>query len=234
MLGAVLKRYFAPNVMGIDPRRVRVVSVMPCVKKQAEADRAAERERDGLRDVDHVITTMELAEVLKKRGIVDLASLPVSPYDDPLSAREKSSASPSPPSSQSGSGVLFGTSGGVMEAALRTVYEAVTGERLARLEFEECRVRAECFPSSSFFLDFFGFVFSRSSSPPKKTLSQRSPSPSPTKNKRVVAKQQGLEGVKEATVHMRVPKGSPLLGGGGEGRGPGPGLVRGLEELFFL
>ena len=137
MLGAVLKKYFAPKVLGIDPRKVRVVSVMPCLKKQAEADRPG-NQWEGMRDVDHVVTTRELAEVLKQRGIVDLGSLPISNYDDPLAP---SSTSPSPSSSQTGSGVLFGTTGGVMEAALRTVYEAVTGQRLARLEFEECRVR---------------------------------------------------------------------------------------------
>lgn len=141
MLGAVLKRYFAPNVLRIDPRRVRVVSVMPCVKKQAEADRPG-NEWAGLRDVDHVITTRELAEILKSRGIVDLAALPVDAYDDPLSPRRRTEKNAASSSSQSGSGVLFGTTGGVMEAALRTVYEAVTGEKLAKLEFEACRVRS--------------------------------------------------------------------------------------------
>ena len=153
MLGAVLKRYFVPSVLGVDPRKVRVVSVMPCVKKQDEADRPG-NQWEGLRDVDHVITTRELAEVLKSRGVVDLAALPVGAYDDPLSPRRRTekNSGPSPSSSQSGSGVLFGTTGGVMEAALRTVYEAVTGEKLAKLEFEACRVRF-FFPRS--FLVFF-------------------------------------------------------------------------------
>lgn len=173
MLGAMLKRYFAPRVLGIDPRRVRVVSIMPCLKKQAEADRPG-NEWSGMRDVDHVITTKELAAVLVGRGVTDLASLPESACDDPLAPpqqqqQQQGGSAASPSSAQSGSGVLFGTTGGVMEAALRTVYEAVTGERLARLEFEEVR---------------------------------------------------GLEGVREATVHMKVPRGSPLLGGG-SGRGGG-------------
>ena len=209
MLGAVLKKYFAPRVMGVDPRRVRVVSVMPCIKKQGEADRPG-NEWGGMRDVDHVITTKELAEVLKERGVTDLAALPVSAYDDPLApppprdGKQDSASSHSPPpsSAQSGSGVLFGTTGGVMEAALRTVYEAVTGERLARLEFYECRVRKRVvFFCGFFFFGFFCFFFVYVSTDTQKKIIQ------------------GLEGVREATVHMKVPKGSPLLGGGGGGIG---------------
>ena len=77
------------------------------------------------RDVDHVITTAELGNILKARGI-DIASLPESEYDSPLGAG-------------SGGGVLFGTTGGVMEAALRTVYELVSGQPMGRIVFEEVR-----------------------------------------------------------------------------------------------
>ena len=98
---------------------------MPCVRKQGEADRPWYA-LVGQRDVDHVITTHELGGLLQG---VDLAALAPSPYDDPLG----------PPGSQSGSGVLFGTTGGVMEAALRTVAEQVSGVPMERLEFEAVR-----------------------------------------------------------------------------------------------
>ena len=137
MMGAVLKNYFAAQA-GVAPADVVSCSVMPCVRKQGEADRgwfatAASGSGEGAeggdsrvaRDVDHVITTVELGNILKER-VIDIASLPESEYDDPLGAG-------------SGGGVLFGTTGGVMEAALRTVYELVSGQPMERLAFEEVR-----------------------------------------------------------------------------------------------
>lgn len=76
----------------------------------------------GARDVDHVITTAELAKIIKDKGI-DLASLADSEFDDPLGVG-------------SGGGQLFGTTGGVMEAALRTVYEVVSGQPMGRIDFQ--------------------------------------------------------------------------------------------------
>ena len=123
MLGRVIKHDLAP-LAGLDPDRVRVVSIMPCVRKQGEADRPWFQE-SGRRDVDHVLTTVEVGQMFKEAG-VDLTVLEPEPYDAPLGA-------------ESGSGVLFGSSGGVMEAALRTVAEAVSGEPLPRLEFTAVR-----------------------------------------------------------------------------------------------
>jgi iron only hydrogenase large subunit-like protein len=124
MLGRLLKAWVAPRD-GVDPASVRVVSIMPCVKKQGEAERPGYATLAGGRDVDHVVTTHELGDLLKRRGIA-LPTLPPAPYDDPLGA-------------QTGSGILFGSSGGVMEAALRSVYEAATGEAMARLAFAPVR-----------------------------------------------------------------------------------------------
>lgn len=124
MLARILKAYVAPRD-GIDPASVSVVSIMPCVKKQGEADRPGNATLEGGRDVDHVLTTRDLGELLRARGI-QLPTLEPEPYDDALGA-------------ESGSGVLFGSTGGVMEAALRTVYEAATGEAMERLAFEPVR-----------------------------------------------------------------------------------------------
>ena len=140
MLGAVLKGFWASHA-GVPARDVEVVSIMPCVRKQGEADRpwfatalnadgslaAAEGEEGGMvvRDVDHVITTAELGKALVERGI-DLAALPVEEFDNPLGVG-------------SGGGLLFGTTGGVMEAALRTVYEVASGQPMERLNYEEVR-----------------------------------------------------------------------------------------------
>ncbi len=123
MLGRVIKHDLAP-LAGLDPDKVRVVSIMPCLRKQGEADRPW-FEEGGRRDVDHVLTTVEVGRLFQAAGI-DLASLAPEPYDAPLGA-------------QSGSGVLFGSTGGVMEAALRTVAEAVSGEPLPKLEFSAVR-----------------------------------------------------------------------------------------------
>ncbi|KAI8463907.1 MAG: hydrogenase [Monoraphidium minutum] len=152
MMGAVIKNYFA-QLKGHGPQDVTCVSVMPCVRKQGEADRdwfvteveSEAGERGLVRDVDHVITTAELGKVFAERGI-NIAELEETEFDNPIG-------------SGSGGGLLFGTTGGVMEAALRTVYELVTETPLARLAFSEVR---------------------------------------------------GLDGLKEASVTMAVPEGSPF------------------------
>ncbi|HSK69265.1 MAG TPA: NADH-dependent [FeFe] hydrogenase, group A6 [Candidatus Limnocylindria bacterium] len=114
MLGAIIKAYYA-NRLGMDPANVFVVSVMPCTAKKFEASRP-EMEHGGLRDVDAVITTRELARMIREAGI-DFANLNPSDFDQPLGI-------------STGAADIFGVTGGVMEAALRTVYELVTGREL--------------------------------------------------------------------------------------------------------
>ncbi len=123
MFGAVVKTYYAQRV-GIDPRDIVSVSVMPCTAKKFEASRP-ELGRDGYPDVDYVLTTRELAKLIRYEGL-DLKSLPESDFDSPLGV-------------STGAGAIFGTTGGVMEAALRTAYELITGETLPKLDFEEVR-----------------------------------------------------------------------------------------------
>ncbi len=123
MEGAMIKSYWAEKE-GIDPKTIRVVSVMPCTAKKFEAIRP-ELGHDGMQDVDEVITTRELAHMIKEAGI-DFANLPDEDFDPILGE-------------SSGAGVIFGATGGVMEAALRTVYEKVTGETLAKVDFEGVR-----------------------------------------------------------------------------------------------
>ena len=123
MLGAVIKSYYAGRE-DLDPNKVVVVSVMPCTAKKFEAQRP-ELSNNGLQDVDVVITTRELARMIKEAGI-DFARLPDEDFDDMLGE-------------STGASVIFGVTGGVMEAALRTVYEVVTGKTLEKLEFEGVR-----------------------------------------------------------------------------------------------
>ena len=123
MEGAVIKSYYAEKA-GIDPKDIVVVSVMPCTAKKYEAARP-ELGHDGLADVDVVITTRELARMIKQAGI-EFAKLPNEDFDPMLG-------------DYSGAAVIFGVTGGVMEAALRTAYEVITGEKLAKLEFEAVR-----------------------------------------------------------------------------------------------
>ena len=123
MEGAMIKTYWAEKA-GIDPKDVKVVSVMPCTAKKFEAQRP-ELGHDGLQDVDEVITTRELAKMIKEAGI-DFVNLPDEDFD-PICGES------------TGAAVIFGATGGVMEAALRTVYEKVTGETLAKVEFEAVR-----------------------------------------------------------------------------------------------
>ncbi|NQT50519.1 iron hydrogenase small subunit [bacterium] len=115
MLGAVIKSYFAERE-GIEPRRIYSVSIMPCTAKKFEAGRP-EMGRDGVPDVDAVLTTRELAQFLRERGI-DLNALRPDHADTPFGER-------------STAGKLFGATGGVMEAAVRTAHYLITGKDMA-------------------------------------------------------------------------------------------------------
>jgi iron only hydrogenase large subunit-like protein len=126
MYGAVVKE-FSEQLFGVKPGRIYLTSVMPCVRKRGESDRPV-FVHDGVRDVDNVITTKDLGVLLRLRGI-DPAQLDPQVFDSPFQAD----------GTGSGAGQLFGATGGVMEAAVRTVYEIVTGETLPRLELEEVR-----------------------------------------------------------------------------------------------
>lgn len=123
MFGAIAKTYYAQK-MGIDPKDMVVVSIMPCTAKKFEATRP-EMASSGYPDVDIVLTTRELAKMLKQVGI-DLKALQESPFDNPLGTG-------------TGAAVIFGGTGGVMEAALRTVYEVIAGEQLPNLELTDLR-----------------------------------------------------------------------------------------------
>lgn len=123
MFGAVAKTYYAEKA-DIDPAKIVSVSVMPCTAKKAEAQRE-EMCDSGYRDVDIVITTRELGRMIREAGI-DFASLPEENFDSPLGIG-------------TGAGAIFGNTGGVMEAALRTVADVVSGEDLPKLEYEEVR-----------------------------------------------------------------------------------------------
>ena len=123
MEGAMIKSYYAERA-GIDPKDIAVVSVMPCTAKKFEAKRP-ELSNAGLQDVDVVITTRELARMIKEAGI-DFVNLPDEDFD-PLMGES------------TGAGVIFGATGGVMEAALRTAYELVTGKELEQVDFNTVR-----------------------------------------------------------------------------------------------
>lgn len=123
MQGAVTKTYFARQ-NDLDPRDIYVVSVMPCTAKKFEIARP-EFGRDGYRDVDANLTTRELARMIRQAGL-DFAHLPEEEFDDMLGE-------------STGAGVIFGVTGGVMEAALRTVVDVLTGEDMPRLEYDDVR-----------------------------------------------------------------------------------------------
>lgn len=124
MFGALAKGYYAEKI-GIKPKDIYSVSIMPCTAKKFEAKRE-EMSVDGENlDVDVVLTTRELAKMLRQAG-VDFNKLPEEKYDAPFGLA-------------SGAGVIFGATGGVMEAALRTVYEVVTGKTLENLDFMAVR-----------------------------------------------------------------------------------------------
>ncbi len=123
MLGAVSKTYYAKK-MGLDPKDIFVVSIMPCTVKKFESVRP-ELAEEHLQDVDAVLTTRELVRFFKMAGI-DFNDLPEDKFDNPLG-------------DSTGAAAIFGTSGGVMEAALRTAYWQITGNHLDKLEFEDIR-----------------------------------------------------------------------------------------------
>ena len=123
MGGALIKSYYAEK-NGIDPKKIFTVSVMPCTAKKFEAKRE-ELSNNGLQDVDAVITTRELARMIRTAGI-DFNHLPDEDFDDLMGE-------------STGAAVIFGATGGVMEAALRTVYEVVTGKELEKVDFKAVR-----------------------------------------------------------------------------------------------
>ncbi len=123
MFGATLKTYYAQKA-GIDPKDIVSVSVMPCTAKKFEIGRD-DQAAAGVADVDIALTTRELARMIRRVGI-DFCDLPDEHFDDPLGE-------------SSGAGVIFGATGGVMEAALRTAVETLTGETLESLDFTEVR-----------------------------------------------------------------------------------------------
>ena len=123
MLGAMAKSYYAKKA-GIDPKDIVTVSVMPCTAKKFEAARP-ELGHDGLADVDIVITTRELAHMIKEAGI-NFNLLPDSDFDSLMGE-------------STGAAVIFGATGGVMEAALRTAYETITGSELKDVNFTAVR-----------------------------------------------------------------------------------------------
>lgn len=137
MFGAVAKTYYAEKT-GIDPRNIIVVSIMPCTAKKYEAKRPEMdgafaywkekmnlNEDDRFYDVDYVLTTRELSRMFKESG-VDFSHLPPEDFDNPLGE-------------STGAAVIFGATGGVMEAALRTAYEVYTGKTLPDINFNEVR-----------------------------------------------------------------------------------------------
>ena len=123
MFGAVLKTYYAEK-MGIDPKKIVSVSIMPCTAKKFEIGRP-DQSAAGVPDVDYALTTRELARMIKRLGI-RFNELPDEGFDDPLGE-------------STGAAVIFGATGGVMEAALRTAVETLTGESLPNPEFVDVR-----------------------------------------------------------------------------------------------
>ena len=123
MQGAVTKTYFAEK-NDLDPRDIFVVSVMPCTAKKFEIQRP-EMGRDGYRDVDANLTTRELARMIRQAGI-DFVHLPDEEFDDVLGE-------------STGAAVIFGVTGGVMEAALRTVADILTKQDLKEIEYQDVR-----------------------------------------------------------------------------------------------
>ena len=123
MFGAIIKSYYAKKV-GIDPEKIYKVSIMPCIDKKFERQRP-EMQVDGLYDVDNVITTRELSRMIKQANI-EFEKLEDSEFDNPMGEA-------------TGAGAIFGTTGGVMEAALRTAQDTLTGKSLDKIEFKQVR-----------------------------------------------------------------------------------------------
>ncbi|MCK4532798.1 [FeFe] hydrogenase, group A [bacterium] len=124
MLGVMVKTYWAEK-MKIPKEKIFMVSIMPCTAKKYEILRCYDMFSSGVQDVDVTITTREFARVIKQAGI-DLANLPDGKADAPLGI-------------YSGAGLIFGATGGVMEAALRTAYEFITEKELSNIDFEAVR-----------------------------------------------------------------------------------------------
>ncbi|MDI6601989.1 MAG: NADH-dependent [FeFe] hydrogenase, group A6 [Thermoanaerobacteraceae bacterium] len=123
MLGAIIKTYYAQKA-GIEPEKIFVVSVMPCTAKKYEIERP-EMALYGIKTVDAVLTTRELARMIKEANI-KFTSLPDEDFDDPLGE-------------STGASVIFGVTGGVMEAALRTVADIVEGKDLDKIDYQQVR-----------------------------------------------------------------------------------------------
>jgi NADP-reducing hydrogenase subunit HndD len=124
MLGVMSKTYYAEK-MGIDPSKIYMVSIMPCTAKKYEISRSEEMFASGHQDIDVVLTTRELARMIKSAGI-DFLNLPTSEVDSILGT-------------YSGAGTIFGVTGGVMEAALRSAYYLITKEDLKDVRFKQVR-----------------------------------------------------------------------------------------------
>ena len=125
MFGAILKTYYAQKI-GVDPKDMFVVSIMPCSCKKYEKNRPEMEEEGGIRDVDAVLTTRELGRVIRRAGIM-FDRLPDEDFDNDLVH------------DYTGAGVIFGVTGGVMEAALRTAYFVLTGKEREGVAFHEVR-----------------------------------------------------------------------------------------------
>ena len=123
MSGAIIKTWYAEK-MGIDPKDIVVVGIMPCTAKKFETKRD-DQAASGYPDVDYSLTTRELGRMIESAGIY-FKHLPDEEFDNPLG-------------DSTGAAVIFGATGGVMEAALRTVYEIVTGKEPESLDFRACR-----------------------------------------------------------------------------------------------
>ena len=123
MLGAVIKNYYAKKI-GVKPKDIIVVSIMPCIAKKFEAQKP-EMKSTGCNDVDVVLTTREIGRMIKEKKI-DFLNLKDEEFDAPLGL-------------SSGAGAIFGATGGVMEAALRVAYEVITGKELKKIEFNQVR-----------------------------------------------------------------------------------------------
>ena len=123
MFGAIAKSYWADK-MGIKREDLVVVSIMPCLAKKYECKRD-EFSVNGNPDVDYVLSTRELARLIKQFNL-DLKEMPIADFDDPLGE-------------STGAAVIFGATGGVIEAATRTAYEVFTGKKLEKIDFTELR-----------------------------------------------------------------------------------------------
>lgn len=123
MEGALIKSYFADKI-GVDPKNIVVVSIMPCVGKKFEGERK-ELSNDSMQDVDYVLTTRELAQMIKEAG-VDFVNLKDEEFDNPFGE-------------STGASVIFGATGGVTEAALRTIFELLAGKELEEIEYSTVR-----------------------------------------------------------------------------------------------